>query len=81
MNEEEQANLSAREMAIRIKEKIAKLGFVSPDTTKMYGLMINTYTTFYYSTKARREAHAHKFLADPENKDFRLTYINPKRIK
>ena len=79
MNDEEQANLSARELAIRIKEKIARMGFVSPDTRRMYGLMINTYTTFYYSTKARREAHAHKFLADPENKNFKLVYLNPKK--
>ena len=79
MNEDEQANLSVRELAIRTKQKILALGFKSPDTSKMYGLMINAYTTFFYSTKARREAHAHKFLADPENKDFHLTYINPKK--
>ena len=79
MNDEEQANLSAREQAIRTKEKIARLGFHSPDTTRMWGLMINTYTTFFYSNPARREAHAHKFLADPENKDFKLVYLNPKK--
>ena len=79
MNEEDQANLSAREYAIRNKERLRQMGFLSPDTTRMWGLMINTYTTFFYSTPARREAHAHRFLADPENKDFKLVYLNPKQ--
>ena len=79
MNEEDQANLSSREYALRNKEKLRLLGFHSPDTTRMFGLMINTYTTFFYSTPTRREAHTHKFLADPENKDFKLVYLNPKQ--
>jgi hypothetical protein len=79
MNDEDQANLSAREYAIRNKERLRLMGFHSPDTTRMWGLMINTYTTFYYSSPTRREAHAHRFLADPENKDFKLIYINPKK--
>jgi hypothetical protein len=78
MSDEEQANLSAREVALRTKDKMLLMGFHSPDTTRMWGLMINHYTTFFYSTPGRREAHAHKFLADPENKDFKLVYLNPK---
>jgi hypothetical protein len=61
---EMQANLSLREIAIRTKERLLALGFKSPNTAAFFGLEVNKYTTFFYSTETRRLNHVNKLIAE-----------------
>ena len=55
--EEEQANLSAREVAIRTKQMLKAKNWKSPDVRKLFGCRVNWYTTFYYNNPQKRSDH------------------------
>lgn len=54
MDNEEQANLSLRELAIRTKEKLRELAVKSPEFPYMFGLQVDRWTTFYFASPERR---------------------------
>lgn len=72
-----QANLSLREVAMRTKERLMAMGIKSPNVQALYGIEINRYTVFYYSTKERRDKHALKLVADFGDQ-VSLKFIEPK---
>ena len=78
MNEDEQANLSMREIAINTKRKIEALGLHVPDEKTMYGMSIDNRTVFYWSTPERRAAHFRKVIASVSEENIKVKFIDPK---
>ena len=73
--EEENANLSFREIAIRTRAMLHKRGILSPVTENLYATRLNTRTMFFYSSEDKREAHVSKLLA--EYPEANLEFIDP----
>lgn len=71
MSDEDQANLSMREQAINNRNRLSRSGIKPPDHRKFFGVRINRYTTYYYSSRERMLNHIPQLqgsdLFDPDS--------------
>lgn len=71
MSDEDQANLSMREQAINNRNRLSRAGIKSPDYKRFFGVRINRYTTYYYSSRERMLQHIPQLqgsdLFDPDS--------------